>query len=323
MKFSPSFELSVLTEESFAEKMPAILRELEQCRQEGTFSGFDGKELYYEYFQTQQSHAAVVIVHGLSEFTGKYYEFAWYLLNQGYDVFLYDQRCHGRSCRLTDRIDLIHVDRFSDYHKDLHCFVQQVVRKATDLPLYLYGHSMGGATAAFYLAHHPETFQKAILSAPMLLPLTGGVPPVVARLGVTVAMLGGDKKKFWQAGEFDPNYTFTGSQDKSYARFLRNKELRLSDPCFQTTPQTLRWVQQSLSLRGKLTSRAFLKKIQVPTLMICGDKETVVDSRVQERFAEKCAHCRRVVLQGVTHNMLWGTEQTVTAVVQQILDHFA
>ena len=151
MKLSPSYQLSILPEDTFPAEIAAISAQLDMYRQEGTFSGFDGKELYYEYFQTQESHGAVVIVHGLSEFSRKYHEFAWYLLNQGYDVFLYDQRCHGRSCRLTPRQDLIHVDHFSHYAKDLDCFIRDVVRKATDLPLHLFAHSMGGGVVSLFL----------------------------------------------------------------------------------------------------------------------------------------------------------------------------
>ena len=176
--------MSVLTEENFDIQMPLISARLDQRRCEGSFEGFDGKPLYYEYFQNAQSHAAVVILHGLSEFTAKYHEFVWYLQEQGYDVFLYDQRCHGKSCRLTQRQDLLHVDRFDDYVKDLHCFVSNVVQKATALPLYLYGHSMGGATSALYLAQHPEVFQKAVLGAPMIQPLTGGGGIVALRRSV-------------------------------------------------------------------------------------------------------------------------------------------
>ena len=79
----------------------------------------------------------MVILHGMSEFTCKHYELAYYLLQQGYNVFLYDQRGHGRSQRLTDRIDLIHVERFSDFVEDLDLFVNNIVLPAADKPLYL------------------------------------------------------------------------------------------------------------------------------------------------------------------------------------------
>ena len=323
MKIKPDYRLAVLGEDTFSQSMTAVEAQLQQCRVSGHFSGFDGKSLYYEYFLAEDSRGAVVVVHGLSEFSEKYHEFAWYFLNQGYDVFLYDQRCHGRSCRLTDRTDLIHVDHFSDYRKDLHRFVLDVVRPVTDGPLYLYSHSMGGAVAAQYLAEHPEVFRKAVLSAPMIQPLTGNVPVWVARCGLTVyALLGNSRKKCFTSDEYDPDYPFQRSHDKSAARFYWNMANRHRNPCFCTTPQTVRWVQQAVSLRGSLTSKRFLKKIRTPILMICAEKDDVVSGQAQRQFADGCALCRHVELPDSTHGMLCGTPQTIEAHVRLTLDHF-
>ena len=47
MKIVPTYQFSVLQEEEFQEKMSAISEQLDACRQEGTFAGRDGKQLYY------------------------------------------------------------------------------------------------------------------------------------------------------------------------------------------------------------------------------------------------------------------------------------
>lgn len=324
MKLTPSYQLSVLKEDTFREDMSAVSQQLDACRVDGTFAGFDGKELYYEYFQVENSRGAVVIVHGLSEFTGKYHEFAWYLLNHGYDVFLYDQRSHGRSCRLTDRMDMIHVDKFCHYQLDLHRFICDVVKKATDKPLWLYTHSMGGAVALQYLAAHPDTFEKAILSAPMIEPLTKGVSPFVARWGLTVCTLfTGGKQKFWLSGEFDPDYPFSRSHDQSLARFQRNMDIRLSDAHYRTTPLTLRWVQQSLRLRSKLMRKGFIRKLRTPMLMLCAEQDDVVSQEAQEKFADKCPACQRIVLENSTHGMQCGKSEVIADHLQRVLDYFS
>ena len=323
MKRVPDYQISIPTEEAFSQTMADISGQLALYRQEGTFSGFDGRPLYYEYFLAQQSRGAVVILHGLSEFTGKYHEFTWYLLNQGYDVFLYDQRCHGRSCRLVDRQDMIHVNRFTDYQKDLQLFLQNIVNKQTQGPLYLYAHSMGGAVAIQYLADHPGVFQKAILSAPMIEPLTGSVKPWIARTGLSACLLFGvGKKKFFLSDEFDPEYPFSRSKDRSQARFRRNMELRLANTCYQTTPLTMRWVQQSMLLRRRLLNKSFVKKLQTPILMICAEQDGVVNEQAQIDFAEKCPVCQRVVMAEATHSMLCGIRETVRDHVQLVLDYF-
>lgn len=324
MKIVPDYRLSVPSEEEFREKREAIAEQLALCRQEGDFCGFDGKSLYYEYYQAEASRGAVVILHGLSEFTGKYHELAWYLLKHGYDVFLYDQRCHGRSCRLTDRTDLIHVDHFSDYRKDLDAFVCKVVRPVTDGPLYLYAHSMGGAVAIQYLAEHPDVFKKAVLSAPMIEPLTGKAPAFVAKWGLTACLLfRNGKEKCWTAGEFDPNYPFEKSHDQSRSRFQWNMEQRWKNPCYCTTPQTIRWVQQAVGLRRELTGKGTVSKIRTPILMICADNDGTVSEAAQIEFAKNCGLCKRVVVPNATHAMICGTQDVITAHVQHVFNHFA
>ncbi len=323
MKISPNCQFSVLSEDEYTQQMPHICNQLEQLRQEGTFSGFDGKDLYYEYFLAENARGTVVVVHGLSEFTRKFYEFAWYMLNQGFNVFLYDQRGHGRSCRLTPCDEVLHVDHFSHYQKDLACFVTSVVQKAVDGPMYLFAHSMGCAAAAQYLAGHPGVFEKAVFSAPMIEPLTRGVPTWVARTALSVCTLfTKGKKRFWFTNEFDPDFPFERSHDRSYARFKRNMDIRISDAHYRTTPLSLRLAQQTVVQRFKLTRKGFLNKITTPILMICAQCEDMVSTEAQSVFAEKCGVCRQVILPDAHHGMLCGTQETIRAYMQLILDHF-
>lgn len=324
MKIKPDHQLSVLPEEAYKQKMPEISAQLDACRNEGDFQGHDGRKLHYEFFQAEGSRGAVVVSHGMSEFAGKYHEFAWYLLNQGYDVFLYDQRGHGRSCRMTDRLDLIHVDHFSDYWKDLDCFVREVVQPNTEGPLYLYAHSMGGAVAVQYLANRPQIFRKAVLSAPMIRPLTGRVSPNFAWLSLSVCVaFGAGKKQFWFSNSFDPNFPFERSHDRSRVRFERNMEYRLQNPCCCTTPQTIRWVQQAVGIYHILTRKRLLKRIQTPILMISAEKDGIVSGEAQQKFKQNCPLCQQIVLPGSTHAMLCGTQETITAHLQTVLEHFA
>ena len=155
----------IIPEEKFAEEIVKIENELSKICRQGYFDSFDGKKLYFEYFLKQNAKASVVIVHGLSEFTKKFYEITYYLLSAGYNVFLYDQRCHGRSCRLGAHKDILHVDNFTDYARDLNEYINNVVMPASDKPIYVYSHSMGGAVTALYLEKWQDTVKKAVMSA--------------------------------------------------------------------------------------------------------------------------------------------------------------
>ena len=175
----------IISEKDFPEKIAKIESEFDKIRKEGFFDSFDGKKLYFEYFPKENAKASVVIVHGLSEFTKKFYEIAWYFYLEGYSVYLYDQRCHGRSCRLGARADILHVDKFSDYAKDLNEFIKNIVLKTSDKPIYLYSHSMGGAAAALYLSKWQDTVKKAVMSAPL--------NPLASKMSLSFPMPNGKK----------------------------------------------------------------------------------------------------------------------------------
>ena len=91
--------MEFLTENTFAEGIKRIEAELETVKTEITLESFDGVNLHCEFFGAQNAKATVVAVHGLSEFTKKYYEFTYALTDAGFNVMLYDQRCHGLSDR--------------------------------------------------------------------------------------------------------------------------------------------------------------------------------------------------------------------------------
>jgi len=253
MRFIPDYKLNIITEEKFSEAILEIETTLDEIKVSGCYKAFDGTNISYEYFLAENSKASVVIVHGLSEFTRKFYELIFYFLNQGLNVFIYDQRCHGMSGRLTEELDLLHVDNFYDYVDDLSKFIDDVVLKTEDKPLYLYSHSMGGAISALYLAKNSAKVKKAVLSAPMFEPVVESVPVPIARVGVMVGKLFyGGKAKFLLTREFDPDVQYKEEYGSSKARFEHNMKMRRENPNYQSTPMTFGWVYNSLTVGKKI-----------------------------------------------------------------------
>ena len=225
MRFVPDYKLNIIPESDFSQGISDIEQKLTESMVTGSFTAFDNIKIHYEYILTENSKASVVIVHGLSEFTKKFYEFIYYVLNQGYNVFIYDQRCHGLSGRLTNRIDLLHVDSFKDYVKDLSQFIEQVVIPTEDKPIYLYSHSMGGAISALYLAECSDRVQRAVLAAPMFVPVVKQVPEWLARHSVAVGRwIFGNKRKFFLTSEFNPDVQYNDRCGSSRARFEYNSK---------------------------------------------------------------------------------------------------
>ncbi|WP_323118636.1 alpha/beta hydrolase [Burkholderia alba] len=111
--------------------------------------------------------ATVALVHGLAEHAGRYQALAERLNAAGIEVVSMDLRGHGRSPG-----ERVWVDQFDHYLQDADALVASAARD--DAPLFLMGHSMGGAIAALYAieraAARGRTFAGLILSSPALAP---------------------------------------------------------------------------------------------------------------------------------------------------------
>lgn len=325
MKFIPDYKLEIIKEEDFSDSINDVEKRLDECRNSGNFDSFDGKKMYYEYFLVEKAKASIVIVHGLSEFSKKFHEAAYYFLNQGYNVFIYDQRGHGLSFRMTKQIDLIHVDSFYDYAKDLDAFIEKIVAPTAQKPLYIYAHSMGGAVTTLYLAKEQERISKAVLSAPLFDPVvTHGVSDNVAKMGVFMAKLFlGGKKKFFGSKEFNPEIKYNSDTDASRARFEYNMELRRNNPCYQSTPMSLSWTYGSLTIRSKLMKKRVTEGIKTPMLILSAEKDRLVKIEPQFEFAKKCKACEIVTIKNTGHAMLAGNMAVMTEHLTRTLKFFA
>ncbi|MGH8781569.1 lysophospholipase [Paraburkholderia sp.] len=124
----------------------------------------DGVELpLYRWPTTGAPRATVALLHGLAEHAGRYAALAQRLNDAGIELLAIDLRGHGRAPgRRT------WVERFDDYLHDADALVGVASRSGA--PLFLMGHSMGGAIAALYAIERSRPLAGLILSSPALAP---------------------------------------------------------------------------------------------------------------------------------------------------------
>ncbi len=324
MRYIPNYELNIINEDEFPAAIKKIEEKLEQIKVSGTFTAFDGINISYEYFLAENSNASVVIVHGLSEFTRKFYEFIYYLLNMGLNVFIYDQRCHGLSDRLTDNIELLHVDDFDDYVKDLSQFIDEVVLKTEDKPLYLYSNSMGGAISALYLSQNSSKIEKAILAVPMFEPIVDYVPMSIARMGVAVGKLVyGGKTKFLLTKDFNPNVQYRVEHGSSRARFEHNMDLRRENPNYRSTPMSFGWIYNSLTVKRRIFRLKIINEIKTPILIISAEKDATVNNKLHYKFLNKCKNCRLENIENSAHSILVNDIETMSRIMNLIFEFYS
>ncbi len=122
----------------------------------------DGLTLYQQSWRGATTKAAVVLVHGYAEHSGRYEHVAERFTRAGYAIHAVDLRGHGRS----EGEPRAYVRSIDEHTSDVERFVAAVRERETRLPLFLLGHSMGGAISARFLVDGERDLQGAILSAP-------------------------------------------------------------------------------------------------------------------------------------------------------------
>jgi len=99
-----------------------------------------------------ESGKPLVILHGVFGFLDNWLTIGKTISEQGYIVYLVDQRHHGRSSH-EGSLD------FPTLAADLKEFLEQ---QNLESPLLL-GHSMGGKTVMEYAVNNPDTFEKLVV----------------------------------------------------------------------------------------------------------------------------------------------------------------
>ncbi|MDO5423756.1 MAG: alpha/beta hydrolase [Eubacteriales bacterium] len=255
-----------------------------------------GRKIYCLNYRADRPRGVVVIAHGFTETAEKYREILYYFVKRGYRVYMPEHCGHGRSYRMTDDPSLVHIDHWQRYVDDLLYVAHRARRESRGLPLYVFGHSMGGGIAAAAAAVEPGLFRKVVLSSPMIRPLTGKVPWRTARRIAAFFCLTGKNQRY-VAGQhpYEGKENFEKSSSLSKVRFDYYQEKKKKEPLFQTNAASYGWLYEAAKLNRYL-QRTGWRKIQAPVLLFQAEREKLVSKREQEKFARKLARGRKVYL---------------------------
>jgi len=139
----------------------------------------DGLKLFTRAWMTEKpAKAMVVIVHGIGEHCGRYEHVAQVFNTNGLDVFSYDQRGHGKSEGPRG-----HTPSNQHLMDDISLAIKQArLLAGTELPLFLYGHSMGGLEVLYYGLQNTSSIKGYVVTAPSIkIPSTDPVKIFLAK----------------------------------------------------------------------------------------------------------------------------------------------
>lgn len=291
-----------------------VIPYLEQRKTELWPERESGKKIHCLRYLADHARGTVLISHGFTETAEKFMECTYYFLKERYHVYCIDHCGHGMSYRMTEDLSLVHVDRYERYVEDLLFVADLAQKEQGHLPLFLYGHSMGGGISAAAAAREPYRFRKVILTSPMIRPQTGPVPWYLARLiAETCCAFGRGGSYVIGYGPYDGKETFEQSVATSRARFEYYHEKRDREPYYQMNSPSYSWLRGAGRLNAYLRKDGW-KQIQASMLLFQAEKETLVSQREQERFIRKLksrGEARLVRIPDSKHEIYNSEEQVV------------
>lgn len=128
------------------------------------FAGVGGLSLYAQRWLPEHEPSSVVLIsHGLGEHSGRYRLLAERLVAEGHGVYALDHRGHGHSGGPR-----ANIERFDHVVTDFCSFVAHSEKENAGVPVFVFGHSMGGAVAFAGALRLQANLRGLVLSAPAL-----------------------------------------------------------------------------------------------------------------------------------------------------------
>ena len=198
--------------------------------------------------------ARVLLIHGICEHSGRHMPTVQALNATGVEVVRFDLRGSGLSGGLRQ-----YIEQFDDYVADVVRVYNWIGSDLPPCPLFVMGHSMGGAIALHFASQYTTLFHGLILSAPGY--LTGaGISPLKIAVGRVVCKF--LPKLRIQAGDptnlsRDPEVVRAYSEDTLASHF-----------------NTLRQGEKVLNAFTEIPARC--KQVRNPTLIVHGTSDKVI-----------------------------------------------
>lgn len=197
----------------------------------------------------------VLFIHGLSEHSARHLNTVDSLVGFGLEVVRFDLRGAGASGGKRQW-----VEHFEDYVEDAASVFHWICRELSNLPLFVLGHSLGGAIALHFVATYQRGLSGLVLSAPAFQVGTG-----ISALKVAIGKV---------LSNMTPTLRIPQSSDPTgISRDPKVVEAFKNDPlCCHFN--TVRQGNEILRALEEIPERA--KQIVIPTLLFHGSADKIV-----------------------------------------------
>lgn len=258
----------------------------------------DGLKLQGQRWEPENGSKAVVcLVHGIGEHSSRYEHVAEAFNCAGYALVAMDLRGHGRSEGKRG-----HAPNYESLMEDLSLLLDTGRTNYPDLPVFLYGHSLGGNLCLYYALSRKPALNGMIITSPLL------------RLAY--------KPPIWKTAILHLMYALhitcsipRGIDNMAMSHDLNVVRTKRNDPLCHglITPQLAEEM-----LRNGNWCLDHAAEISYPILLMHGDADRITSADASREFAALASdQCTMKIWEGLYHEL--HNEREKTAVLEYVL----
>ncbi len=240
----------------------------------------------------------------------------------GFATVVIDWRGQGLSDRMADDSRTGHVDRFSDYQKDVAAMVKAAEELDLPKPWYLVGISMGACIGLRALLEGLPVAASAFISpmfgikmSPLQRVAAWPLSWAAQKIGMGHIYVPGESGEIYMlTTPFEKNNLTHNSQMYDYwiAQARSVPELQIGGP-------SMAWLYQGLS---ECRSLSKLRSPNIPCITFCGEMDELVDNRAIQDRMERWPNGIFEMVQKAKHDVLTEIPEIGGEVMNQIVDLF-
>lgn len=245
----------------------------------------------------------VIIVHGIRDHALRYTALANALVDRGFAVYAQDMRGHGQSGGPSQRWESL-----TELRDDVDVLMAEAKKRHPGLPVFVYGHSLGGLISTHVALEHPELSGLVLSGAALkLLP------------GVT----GGQKAAAHFFGAIAPGLHAQHVDDTEFVREAAAKAELAADPLVVHDDLPAR--SAAATLDGIEEAHAHSAELKMPLLVMHGTVDHATNAEGSSELVERAAATDKTLKlwPGVYHDLLHEPEadQVIALVTGWLSSH--
>lgn len=230
----------------------------------------------------KKAKAVMVITHGFGEHSGRYHPMAETLAAQGIAVISLDLEGHGK---LTPKKGV--VRSYDIFHADVSLLLDEARARFKDLPVFLYGHSMGGGLVLNYGLTKAPDVAGYLVSAPLIIP----ADPVPGALRAIVKLL----------RPLLPNMTIKNTVPGEYVSSIPEEQTRYENDPYNHGRLGLGLAADIIDGGEWVGDNA--ERWEAPLLLMHAKADKLTQFAATETFAAKAKNCTFMAMEYCEHEM--------------------